>query len=162
MGEFVSMYVSGKLHTYPFPNLTFCLKREVSVHFWFEEGRCPFSQKHTLIREFLPRLLSTDRTQAELWTESLHNNSFRLLCVISSAMYTISKFSQLFPIHCLELVLRTFTLKSRFFSQNDPAFHLRDLPTATVEFNCKNSGRLIFGNFLYYFGQTFRTLLKHC
>ena len=102
------------------------------------------------------RLLSTDRAQAELWTESLHNNNFQLLCVISPVMYTKSKFSQLFPIHCPYLVLGTFTLKSRFFSQNDPVFHLRDLPTTTVEFACKNFGRLILGNF-YVISDKFRT-----
>ena len=35
---FASMYVSGKLPTYPFPNLTFCPKWEVSINFRFGEG----------------------------------------------------------------------------------------------------------------------------
>ena len=33
-----SMVVSGKLPTYPFPNLTFCPKKEVSVYVRFGEG----------------------------------------------------------------------------------------------------------------------------
>ena len=33
-----SMYVSGKLPTYPSPNLTFCPKREVSVNVRFGDG----------------------------------------------------------------------------------------------------------------------------
>ena len=33
-----SIHVSGKLATYPSPNLTFCPKREVSVNFRFGEG----------------------------------------------------------------------------------------------------------------------------
>ena len=36
---FGSMYVSGKLPTYPSPNLTFCPKRELSVNVRFGEGK---------------------------------------------------------------------------------------------------------------------------
>ena len=35
---FGSMYVSGKLPTYPSPNLTFCPKREVNVNVSFGDG----------------------------------------------------------------------------------------------------------------------------
>ena len=42
-----SMYVSGKLPTYPSPNLTFCLKREVSVNVRFLEGSvCSFPETY--------------------------------------------------------------------------------------------------------------------
>ena len=53
----------GKLRTYPFPNLTFCPKREVSVNVRFGEGWVGSFQKHTLIRALHPSpILSRQRT----------------------------------------------------------------------------------------------------
>ena len=45
---FGSKYVSGKLPTYPSPNLTFWPKQKVSVNVRFGRGRWAVSQKHTL------------------------------------------------------------------------------------------------------------------
>ena len=50
-GELGSLYVSGKLPTYPSPNPTFCLKWEVSVNVGLGEGRRAVSQKGVMIWE---------------------------------------------------------------------------------------------------------------
>ena len=46
---FGSLYISGKLPTYPSPKPTFCLKWKVSVDVGIEEGRWAVSQKCIMI-----------------------------------------------------------------------------------------------------------------